>query len=82
MADPVRKNFDLGERYVYLLAHLKEKGGLTSEKDVIEEALVFLGWAIAEVAEGRSIGSFDPKSERMKEIVMRSLANAKRDWTT
>jgi hypothetical protein len=74
----VRKNFDFTERYAELLKELKSVCGLKSEVNVIEEALVLLGWAAGEVRKGHTIGAFDEGHKVLREISTTALLNAKR----
>jgi uncharacterized protein YwlG (UPF0340 family) len=74
----VRKNFDFTERHNELLKELRIVCDLKHEVNVVEEALVLLGWAIGEVRQGRKIGTFDEKEKILREISTTALINAAR----
>lgn len=73
----IRKNFELNEHYAEMLDRLKVICGVRSEVDVVQEALVLLGWAAGEVAKGHAIGAYDESRKVMKEIVSPALEHAR-----
>jgi len=73
----VRKNFEFDVRYIEIMARLKDLCGLTSERSVVEEALVFFAWAAGEAANGKKIGSFDQEKSTLNEITSTALEKAR-----
>ena len=71
-----KKNFELGERYVQMISRLKVVCDLSTEKEVIEEALVLLGWSVARVAEEFAIGAYNTKTKEFRQIAVKALLNA------
>jgi hypothetical protein len=51
---------------------------LKTKTDVVENALLLLGWAAGEASQGRAIGSIDEKNNVYKEIHTPALEGAKR----
>jgi hypothetical protein len=50
---------------------------LKTKTDVVENALLLLGWAAGEASKGRAIGSIDQKNNIYKEIHTPALEGAK-----
>jgi hypothetical protein len=75
----IRKNFEFSERYIELLARLKEVCDLKTETSVVEEALVLFAWAVNEVTEGHTIGAYDGDRKLLREITSSALEKA-RHW--
>ena len=59
-----------------LVDHLKESTGVENNKELLNEALLLLEWAVEEAAQGRSIGSIDADKSEYKEVVLPSLRAA------
>ncbi len=71
-----KKNFELGDRYVQMISRLKDVCDLNTEKEVIEEALVLLGWSVARVAENFAIGAYNAETKEFRQIAVKALLNA------
>lgn len=69
-----RIQFELSEEKVHELESLMEEVGIRTKKDLFNNALTFLEWAIAEKKAGRIIASVDEKEKKYKEIVMPALS--------
>lgn len=78
-AATVRKQFEFSERQAEMIAYLKDVCGLSSEKNVIEEALVLMSWAVNEIARGSAIGAFDKDRKLLREITSTAFEKA-RHW--
>ena len=60
-----------------LVDHLKRTTGVENNKELLNEALLLLEWAVEEASHGRSIGSIDEDKSEYKEIVLPSLRAAR-----
>lgn len=58
---------------VRILDEIAEQGGLTTRKDLINNALTLLNWAVREVKRGRTIASVDERTQRFTELQMPML---------
>jgi len=76
MAKTTRIQFDLPEEQAEGLETLKDLGGVKTTKDLFNNALTLLEWAINEKKAGRIIASIDEKNEVYKELVMPILDKA------
>jgi len=56
------------------LSELKNKLGITSNTDVVQEALTLLSWAADEKQRERVIVSTNPRGEQVERLAMRSLS--------
>ena len=61
-----------------LMDELTELGGFSSKKDLFNNVLTILGWALKEAAKGRMIASVDEAGGSYKELQMPALMNAAR----
>jgi hypothetical protein len=75
----VRKNFEFSPQVVALIDQLRSICGVRSEREIVEEALALLGWAVTEARKGNAIGSFDERESRLREITSPALTKA-RHW--
>lgn len=69
----VRIQFELPEEKVKELEELMRVAGITTRKDLFNNALTLLEWAVQERKAGRSIASVDEHNKRYKELVMPAL---------
>ena len=74
----VRIQFELPEEKVSELKKLMEESGIKTRKDLLNNALMLLEWAISERRAGRTIVSVDEKKNRYKEVLMPILSSIAR----
>lgn len=72
----IRIQFELNEQGAQELEKLMEVTDVATRKDLFNNALTFLEWAIKERQRGRTIASIDEDNKRYKEIEMPILSNA------
>ncbi len=65
----VKFQFEMPQANADRLDELAKQAGV-AKKDIINNALTLLEWAIAEVQDGRIIVSLDAKEDRYKELVL------------
>ena len=70
----IRIQFELSEDKVRELEALMEETGIRTKKDLINNALTLLEWAIQEKKAGRSIASIDEQEKLYKEITLPILS--------
>ncbi|MGA9622887.1 MAG: hypothetical protein WBQ65_00335 [Bryobacteraceae bacterium] len=58
------------------LKALMEQAHMSTQKDLINDALTLFEWAVAERKAGRAIGSMDETNQKYREVVMPSLERA------
>lgn len=56
------------------MSEIKQKLGLSSNTEVVQEALTLLSWAADEKMRERVIVSTNPRGEQVERLAMRSLA--------
>jgi hypothetical protein len=61
----MRLNFEFNDAQVESLNALKQKTGAASMKDLFNNALTMLAWAVDEVAQGKEIEATDGKTSRV-----------------
>lgn len=66
----VRIQFELSETGAQELERLMKICGVSTRKDLINNALTLLAWAVAERKSGRIIASVDERKREFKEIQM------------
>lgn len=71
-----RIQLELPEARVQELEGLMREAGITTKKDLLNDALSLFQWALRERQAGRKIASVDESNQRYKELVMSSLENA------
>ena len=71
----VRIQLDLPEEQVKELDALMEKTKLSTRKELFNNALTLLQWAVKAKQAGRVIASLDEESGKAKELVMPALEN-------
>lgn len=72
-----RLQLDLSESHDLLIDRLRELCDLSTKKDVIENALLLLGWAAGEASKGLSIAAIDEDRKVYKEVNTPALEGAK-----
>jgi hypothetical protein len=72
-----RFNLALSGTHYALIDDLKELCDLQTGKDVVENALMLLGWAAAESAKGLSIASVDEGRKVYREVQTPALLGAR-----
>lgn len=70
MSKKVRIQFELSETGFQELERLMKICGVSTRKDLLNNALTLLAWAIGERRSGRIIASVDEKEHKYKEIQM------------
>ena len=74
MPNMTRIQFELSKDKVKELEDIMEESGIRTKKDLFNNALTLLEWAIRESKAGRVIASIDEKGKKYKEILMPILA--------
>lgn len=77
MTKSVKFQIEFSEAQIENLDKLQAVGGLSTRKELINNALSLLQWAVKEVSEGRIIASVDEKGGRYKEITLPVLDHAR-----
>jgi len=72
-----RLQLDLSESHDLLIQRLMDLCDLSTKKDVIENALLLLGWAANETRRGLSIAAVDEDRKLYKEVHMPALEGAR-----
>lgn len=72
----VRVQFELNEQGIKELEKLMEATNVATRKDLFNNALTLLEWAVKERQKGRIIASVNETEEKYKEIEMPVLSNA------
>jgi len=73
-----RLQLDLSETNDEVINVLMVMCDLRTKKDVVENALMLLGWAANEAQQGHTIAAIDEKDKVFKEIQTPALIGAKR----
>lgn len=74
----IRIQLELPQERVRELEELMGQTGLTTKKDLLNDALTLFEWAVKERKAGRTIASVDEPHQRYKEVLMPSLERASR----
>ncbi|MGH9453393.1 MAG: hypothetical protein ACRD2O_05430 [Terriglobia bacterium] len=74
----MRIQLDFDEDGVNLINEIKESTGLSTYKDVFNNALTLFEWAIRQGQKGRVVGSLDEENENYSELQMPALQRASR----
>ena len=69
MMNKVKFQFEMPQANADRLEQLARESGVT-KKDIINNAMTLLEWAIDEVKAGRTIASIDAQENRYKELVL------------
>ena len=75
MKNVTRIQFELPNGKVKHIEELMREANIRTKKDLLNNALTLLEWAIKEKKRGHEIASIDEKSKAYKEIVMPILSN-------
>lgn len=76
MARMARIQLEIPEEKLRELEALMEKCGIKTKKELINNALTLLDWAVNEKRTGRIIASFDQEKDTVREIVMPILSSS------
>jgi hypothetical protein len=76
MKDTVRWQIDLVPQQVELLDNLMEVGGISTKKELFNNALTLLEWAIEEAQKGNGIASIDEDRKVVEKLRMPILSAA------
>ncbi len=72
----LRIQIDVSPQKLAELEELMRLCGITTKKDLINNALTLLQWAVRQVRNGRTIASIDEKEGRYRELEMPILSAA------
>ena len=72
----VRIQIDLDERRVYELDQIMKTCGMSTRKELFNNALTLFEWAVDAVQHGRTIASFNEAEQKFREIEMPALRTA------
>jgi hypothetical protein len=75
----IRVQLDMPEERIKDLQHIMAKTGVSTRKDVFENALALFEWAVNERMNGRKIASLDEKEDGFRELLMPALASVKNE---
>lgn len=75
---PARVQIDLPQMRVEALDRLAQEAGLATRKDLFNNALSMLEWAVKHVRQGHVIAAVDPQADRMIELHMPFLSALER----
>lgn len=75
----VRVQLELPEEQVEALDQLSEQLGIRTRKELFNNALTLLEWAVQERKAGRFIASVDEDQTRLREILLPVLQSVKPD---
>src|SRR5216684_6701511 len=74
----VRIQIDIDESGEQFLNSIKQATGLSTYKDIFNNAITLFEWAIRQRAEGRVISSLDERTKKYREMTMPALEEAVR----
>ncbi|SFD03063.1 hypothetical protein [Collimonas sp. OK412] len=74
-----RIQFDLPDTKIADLDRIMSEGGIKTRKELFNNALSLLEWAIKQKKTGRIIAALDEKSESYRELSMPILDNIRSD---
>lgn len=66
----VRVQFDMRESHLRTLEDVMERAGIDSRKEMFNQALNLLEWAVRQKQEGRMVASVDPTEGKFRELSM------------
>ena len=72
----MRLQIELNEHEVRILEWLKEMTGSRTHKDLFENGMTVLQWAVEQRLQQRTVASFDPGSKSYRELHMPALQQA------
>ena len=70
-----RIQLELPQDKVDRLEKLMRESGIKTKKELLNNALTFLEWAVNERKEGRIIASVDEREKKLKELIMPLFAS-------
>jgi hypothetical protein len=73
-----RLQVTLDKEDMELIETIQQLCKLDSKSEVVQEALVLLGWAANEASKGMAISSVDVPNNRFKEVETKALLRARR----
>jgi len=74
----MRIQIEVDENGSQILDSIKRATGVTTYKDIFNNAVTLFEWAIKQRVEGRVIASLDERTKRYKEMTMPALEDAVR----
>ena len=72
-----RIQIDLDDDQLAEFEAMMAEGGLSTKRELLNNALTLLGWAMDEVDDGRVIASLDEKAQSYKQLSMPVLSGRK-----
>lgn len=75
----IRVQLDMPEDRVKEIEQIMAKTGVSTRKDVFENALALFEWAVNERASGRKIASLSENENGYRELLMPALASIKHE---
>ena len=72
----MRLQIELNENEVRILEWLKKMTGSRTHKDLFENGMTLLQWAVDQRLQQRTVASFDPGSKSYRELQMPALQQA------
>jgi hypothetical protein len=72
----MRIQLDLDDVGVGVLERLKEATGARTHKELFNNAITLLDWAVKQRRDGRIIASLDERTENYRELQLPALENA------
>ncbi len=74
----MRIQIEVDENGSQVLDSIKQATGISTYKDIFNNAITLFEWAIRQRVEGRVIASLDERTKRYKEMTMPTLEDAVR----
>jgi hypothetical protein len=71
----MRLQIDVTEDQERHIQRLMEETGLSTKKDLFNNALTLLSWAVEEVGSGNTVASVNEEQQRYRELQMPALTN-------
>ena len=78
----IRVQLDMLENRIKELEDIMATTGVSTRKDLFENALTFFEWAVNQRKKGRKIASVDENEESFQELLMPALASVKHEAET
>jgi hypothetical protein len=72
----MRVQFEITAEQSKKIEELMKKTGTTTKKDLLNDALSMLQWAVRQVSNGRVVGSIDEKDNSYRELNTPTLEHA------
>lgn len=73
-----RIQFEVPVERLRELEALMDEGGISTKKDLLNNALTLFEWAVHEVKQGNTIAAVNESEKRYREITMPSFRNLRR----